>query len=299
MTTSSIRFMAVAMGLLMVLTAGFAGPADAFTYDNFAGATFGSEVSTVGGGGGAGKGISFFGPIGEGAPLIPGDQYGTIGWGNQPGASFTTATDPFTQTGTGAGARSALRIEGKAGVINPGDTVPVALVTHANREIFLPFLTHVDLDSRLRIFDGVTPVLTDFLTNSVDLTETPNLGSAAECDPVTQIPATAPCSDYFSFPVGVFAPLGFSSGGNSYVVTFSLVPLAGAIVEPVDCADPGGPADPDGLCVRVRTAELDTNQFRVDMTLTQLDVPGPASLVLLGLSLVGLGAAGRIGRRDR
>jgi hypothetical protein len=276
---------AVALGFLM-LTMAFAGPAAAFTYVNVAGFTLGSESSTSG----AGTGISFFGPVGEGAPVIPGSQFSTIGWGNQPGASFTTSTDPTTQTGpTTADARSALRVTGISGTINPGETKPIAIVTHWNRLIFIPFLTDVDIDSRLTISNG-GPFLTSFVSNHVNFTETPNV---PPCDPATHVPSTDPCSDFFLFPLGDFAPIGFSEGGNNYVLVFSLVPLGDTIFEPVIANCDGSPGVEE--CGRIRTPENQVNDFRVDMTLVLIpsETPAPASLVLLGLSLVGVGLVTR------
>jgi hypothetical protein len=287
------------MGLL-VLTAAFAGPADAFLYENLGGFTFGTE-SSEGAGGGAGKGISFFGLVVETPPppFIPGTQYATIGWGSQPGASFTTATDPFTLTGPPvSAARSALNFTGISGVIDPGDIVPIATLTHANREIFIPFLKSVTIDSRLRIFDP-SIVLEVFTPVPITFKETPNLASEAACEaanPGTHISGTDPCSDFFLFPIGILAPLGFSSGGNSFTLFFDLIPGAGTTFDTV-IADCDGVAGTE-LCGRIRTAENETNDITLVMGLIQNpSVPAPASLVLLGLAVTAAGAVTQLRRR--
>jgi hypothetical protein len=278
----------------MCLTVAAVATAGAFTFENTGGSTFGSESSTAG----AGTGVSFFSLVTEPGPgTIPGAQYTTIGWGNQPGASFTTGTDPFTQTGPpDSAARSALRIDTFSGIIDPGDTVTIATLTHANRKIFIPFLKTVTIDTRLRIKDGATIANESFDATGISLTETPNLASAAACDPDTQIPLTAPCSDFFLFPLGTFAPIAFRYLGNDYTLTFGLDPGLGTIFEPVDCSDPSGPPVPDGECGRIRTAEVATNTIDITAHLELISrppVPAPASLIILGVALLGVGVADR------
>jgi hypothetical protein len=250
-----------------VLTLGVVVSAEAitFSFDNVGGFTFGSESSSEG----PGTGISFFNLIPQDPP--PGDQYGTIGWGNQSGPSFVTLVDPFTlDSPDPTAARSALRVETFNGTIDPGQTVTIAVLTHANRTIVDPTLVSVNIDNLLQLKDGATTVFTQSPTTTIQLTETVN---AAPCDPDTHIPNTTPCSDFFLFELAQFAPAPFSHNGVDYLLTFALVPIGGAIFERVDCADPAGSPVADGACGRVRTAEASTNQILIQMTLTVVGTP--------------------------
>ncbi|HUG37071.1 MAG TPA: hypothetical protein VML54_08995, partial [Candidatus Limnocylindrales bacterium] len=116
--SSRARSLVACVVVLFALTVGVAPPAGAFTFEQIGGFVFGEESSTDG----PQTGIAFFNSIGT-----PPDTWGTMGWGNQSGASFTTSTDPFTQTGPGLeDRRSALRLDTFSGVINPGDTVIIS-----------------------------------------------------------------------------------------------------------------------------------------------------------------------------
>jgi len=277
---------------VLALSLGLTTVASAFTYEQIGGFTFGTESTTNG----AGKGVAFFNLVGT-----PANTYGTIGWGNQSGASFTTLVDPFLQSGDPiALRRSAIRLDTFTGVINPGDTVPIAMLTHANRRILLPFLTGVTIDTRLRLFDGITLAFQDTQSVPITLTETANTATEAECDPATHIPATTPCSDFFLFPLNTFGDIAFSYNGNDYNLFFNLIPGGGTIFEVItaecDASHPG----PD-TCGRIRTAEADENDITIVMTLEQLTrtTPAPASLILLGMALVGTGVVSRLRSRGR
>ena len=286
MRKSPIRYLVAALGGL-ALALGAIVPAQAFTFDNIGGFTFGTEVSTAG----AGTGVEFFNLVGT-----PPNTYATIGWGNINGPSFVTATDPFGITTPVDVAKSALNLTTFSGTINPGDTVVISLLTHQNSQILIPFLTSINIDNRLRISDG-GPFVQDLQTTHINLTETPNVGppDGSGCDPSTQIPATAPCSDFFLFPIANLGDEFFTDGGVNYQVSFNLVPLAGALFDIVTAECDPTHAGLDS-CGRIRTAENSTNQIEITMTLTRLGVPAPASLVLLGLALVGVGTVGRLRR---
>ena len=113
----------------------------------------------------------------------------------------------------------------------------------------------------------------------VTFVETLNVGppDGSGCDPVTHIPGSVPCSDYFAFPIGSFANVFFfDSQGAQYKLSFDLVPLAGTIFEFVDCSQAGGPpVDPTTfvgqLCGRIRTGEVTANQIIGRMSLTGRD----------------------------
>jgi hypothetical protein len=280
----------VLVATVLALSLGLTTVASAFTYEQIGGFTFGTESTTNG----AGKGVAFFNLVGT-----PAGTWGTLGWGNLTGASFTTSTDPFTQSGSPIGdRRSAIRLDTFSGIINPGDTVPIAMLTHANRRILIPFLTNVTIDTRLRLLDGITLAFEDTQSVPISLTETANTATEAECDPSTHIPATTPCSDFFLFALDTFGPLAFSYAGNDYLLFFDLIPGGGTLFDVVaaecDSANPGL-----DTCGRIRTAEADTNDITIVMTLEQLTrtTPAPATLILLGMALAGAGLVSRLRAR--
>jgi hypothetical protein len=261
----------------LAATALTVGPASAATFDfsNQGGFTFGTETSTdltlinVF----PQNAIRFFGLQPDNSPPLTGDQYSTIGWGGSTAPSFVTGVDPIGQNAT-----SALKVETLAGeVTDNGIPVPIAILTHQNEPIRPRSLNTVVIDSILRLTDGATSIdLGAGATSSVEikLVETFN---EEPCDPDIQIGAT-PCTDYFIFPLDVFAPVTFTHEGVDYTITFGLTPLAGTIFETVDCADPAGaPVDPEtfegALCGRIRTVENGTNQILITMALTSEEEP--------------------------
>lgn len=254
------RSLLAAMGLVALIL-GVAATASAFTFQQIGGFTLGTESSSDG----PGTGILFFNPIGT-----PPNTYGTIGWGNHVGASAVTVDDPFLQDSSDPTlARSALRFDTVSGIINPGDTVVISHLTHANRLILSPTLEGVIIANQLTIFDGATPVLVPPAPGSlgnlpIALTETLNVGPAdgSGCDAATHISTTTPCSDFFLFPLPSTADVPFTYLGVDYSLTFGLVPGPGTIFEIVPCNG--------GTCGRVRTAESSTNEIDITMRLNQL-----------------------------
>jgi uncharacterized repeat protein (TIGR01451 family) len=270
MQRRSVRGLVVGLAVLVVAL-GLSGPASAappFQWDQNGGFTFGSESSTDTPS--AQHGIEFFGP--QTSPPAPANTYHTIGWGNLAGPSFVTATDPFSEVGPGvANTRSALGLDVFNGSINPGDTVIISHLTHANRIIEPPTLTGISIDTNLFIRDGATVVLSSPGSIPISFTETSNTATEAGCDPATHIASTPPCSDFFIFPFSTFVDVPFSYQGSSYSLTFGLQPGPGTIFEIIDC--PGSPAGSND-CGRIRTAELATNTIDITMTLNLLGTPG-------------------------
>ena len=284
----SKRLLAVAGALGVSLT--LAGPSDAFTFTQVGGFVLGTETSSAGPS--PLDGIIFFGPVvstTDGSSGIPSglNTYSTIAWGRGSNAgvvsdlsqapSFTTIPGPGPNSD-----KSALQFIGRNGTINVGETVVVSELFHRNQAITAPDLQHVDIFSELSLFDGVTPVVVSKDNVPVEFHETPN---AAPCNPSTQISGTA-CDDFFTFPLGTFASLHFTVGGDSFTLTFSTscdtsdTSLARCDIPSLDDPSQG----------QIITAEGRINHLLILMSLTQDDVQVPAPPALL-LVVLGLGVA--------
>lgn len=267
-------------------------PLGTFNYQQAAGFIDGTETPGP-------SAISFDDPLGaKGAA----NAYAKIGWGNG-----TTCPAPPCAI---LPLQSALTLDSKSGSIAVGQTKVITTITHRNIDIDEPFLASVTISSILRLFIPPSTAfpqaaaLTDLNSIPITFLETDNHpggdlpgpppANPALCDPTIQKSATA-CDDYFQFPLTGFASLAFSADtdGNgipeNYVLTFDIQPL-GSII-PID-------ADGDGIFEsgRVITPEGNIGSIDIVMTLTAV-TPVPASLVLLGLGLLGAGVAGRLRRR--
>jgi len=287
------KLLAVAGALGVSLT--LAASAQAFTFIQVSGFVQGTETSSAGPS--ALDGIMFFGPVvstTDGSSGLPTglNTYSTIAWGRGSDAGVVSdlslAPSFATIPGPGPNAdKSALQVIGHSGSINVGQTVVLSEIFHRNQIISAPDLQHVDIFSVLSIFDGVTPLVVSRDNVPVEFHETPN---TAPCDPTTQISGTA-CDDFFTFPLGTFASLHFTSGGESFTLSFS-TSCDTSDTSLARCDIPS----PDDLSLgQIITAEGRINHLLVLMTLTQdVEVPSPPALLLVGL---GLGVA--LARRRR
>ena len=281
----------------IALTVSTGAAAHAFTFTQSSAFVLGTETHTVGPS--QEDGIRYFGPAvstTDGSAGLPAgfSTFSTIAWGNglNAGVDGNIANAPsFTvMPGPGPNAdKSGLLIVGNNGTINVGETVVLADIFHRNRVISGPTLLHVDIFSILNIFDGADLVLANTNNVAVDFNETSNSGT---CNPATQISAT-PCDDFATFPLDSFASVGFSVGGQDYVLTFSANCLAGdPNTARCDFPDPNDPTR-----ARIITAENNINHLQILMTLSLATVPAPPALVLMGLGLAAALAAARR-RRD-
>lgn len=280
--TKKLLAVAGALGVSVTLAAS----AQAFTFTQVSGFVQGTETSSAGPS--SLDGIIFFGPVvstTDGSSGLPTglNTYSAIAWGRGSDAGVVSdlSLAPSFTTIPGAGPnadKSALQVIGHSGSINVGQTVVLSELFHRNQIISAPDLQHVDIFSVLSIFDGANPLVVSKDNVPVEFHETPN---SAPCNPSTQISGTA-CDDFFTFPLGTFASLHFTSGGESFTLSFS-TSCDTSDTSLARCDIPS----PDDLSLgQIITAEGRINHLFVLMTLTQdVEVPAPSALLLVGLGL--------------
>ncbi len=169
------------------------------------------------------------------------------------------------------GQKSGLDIVSRAGtLVTNGDWVQTGLITHRNQPIpnTAKSLTSLELAT---IFSIVNPPLFEVDAKvGIKFTETLNEKDPAKC-PTPQLSAVG-CDDTFLINLNLPA-IKFKVGNETYTIKFKLNPLSGVTQSVVN---------PDGSIVLI-TREADINQLEL---LARLEVPSPATVGMLGLSLV-------------
>jgi hypothetical protein len=300
----------VAMGPLGAIDAS----ATTLSFTQQGGFSFGSATWTNHGP--AVSGVEYFGATGFLAdPTSPNagqPTFGQIGWGC---GSATSSAPQQNCAGLGTVAprspvtglpgvlpadfpvkfRSALDLDVFTGQVTVGgDWVNISSLQHYNRTIgqTANTLTRVDIDTLLSL-NSIPPTTGDSDPGFVRIGFQETLNNASPCPGG----GTNPCADIFSFEQAVLDPVIVTIDGVQYRLEFQLIfPLTTFDELTGNTVANGVSPCPSLGAGFICTNENAISEVIVQMRVVALAVPAPASLLLLGFALSGLGVAGWLRR---
>jgi hypothetical protein len=250
-------------------------------------------------------------------------QYQTIAWGcesdgkagstdlascaggggpSAPNVNVVTAADPVA-----GGTFSALQLNTFQGQISDNNTfVDLTELVHFNRVIDGDSRTlgTVSITAQLSLNPNPGGPFPNQNTIDIGFLETLNIAPCNE----TQNPLGSVCDDIFSvLTLGGFDPIPFTFNGQNFVMEFSLRPPCDNVI---------GTAPGEGGQGTIQIFQCNGDTFAINFDTLQVyasenqdssifviarirgvEVPGPATAVLVGLGLLGMGGVPRIRRR--